>query len=84
MKIHPVSIIVRQQDEPIFSERSTLVGIDDESGGGFITIKQTPAQGAQVISFDVEEWPYIRAAVNRMLRTAREYNADTGNGKENQ
>ena len=57
------SLIVKPAGEPIFSEQSTIVGIDDEGGGIFYTIEQNDKK----ISFDAKEWPHIKQAVEQLI-----------------
>ena len=54
--------------KPIYDEAATTVGIDDEGGGLFVTIRQEDNLDTNEIKIDPEEWPAIRAAVNRMVR----------------
>ena len=57
------SLIVKPATEPIFSEQSTIVGIDDEGGGIFYTIEQNDKK----IGFDAKEWPHIKQAVEQLI-----------------
>ena len=54
--------------KPIYDEAATLVGLDDEGGGLFVTIRQEDNLDTNEVKIDPEEWPAIRAAVNRMVR----------------
>ena len=48
-------ITVLPVGEPIFSEKATVISIDDESGGEFITVKQQMDYGSekdQTVAFD--------------------------------
>ena len=54
--------------KPIYDEAATLVGIDDAGGGLFVTIRQEDNLDTNEVKIDPEEWPAIRAAVNRMVR----------------
>lgn len=62
--------MVAPQGEPLFSEYAFVVGIDDEAAGEFATVEQqtdTPA----TIEIDLDEWPTLRAAINKMVKIAR-------------
>ena len=54
--------------KPIYDEAATTVGLDDDSGGLFVVIRQEDNLDANEIKIDPDEWPAIRAAVNRMVR----------------
>lgn len=51
-------------------ETETHVEIADEGGGEFVVVSQV-ADEPQKISFAPEEWPAIRAAINRMIKNCR-------------
>ena len=54
--------------KPIYDEAATTIGLDDEGGGLFVTIRQEADLDTNEVKIDPEEWPAIRAAVNRMVR----------------
>ena len=54
--------------KPIYDEAATTIGLDDEGGGAFVTIRQESAMDSDIIRIDPDEWPAVRAAVNRMVR----------------
>ena len=54
--------------KPIYDEAATTIGLDDEGGGAFVTIRQESAMDGDIIRIDPDEWPAVRAAVNRMVR----------------
>ena len=53
---------------PIYDEAATTVGLDDEGGCLFVTIRQEDNLDTNMVKINPEEWPAIRAAVNRMVR----------------
>lgn len=61
------SLIVKPKNEPIFSEMATKVSIDDEAAGLFVVIEQHGCNDIGKIAVNPEEWPAIRAAVDRMI-----------------
>lgn len=52
-------------------EGVTIIGMDTEGGGAFVTIRQESAMDSDIIRIDPDEWPAVRAAVNRMVRECR-------------
>ena len=53
--------------KPIYDEAATTIGMDDEGGGAFVTIRQESSMDSDIIRIDPDEWPAVRAAVNRMV-----------------
>ena len=49
-------------------EGVTIIGMDDEGGGAFVTVRQEEALNTNEIRIDPDEWPAVRAAINRMVR----------------
>ena len=49
-------------------EGVTIIGIDDEGGGAFVTVRQEEDLNTNEIRIDPGEWPAVRAAINRMVR----------------
>ena len=69
---HLAGIIVSPEGEPIYSEMSTHVGLDDEGAGAFVTVMQPNCRaGREGIAFDATEWPEIRKAIETMLGVAQ-------------
>lgn len=62
-------IVVLPPGEPLFSELATEIEIQDEAGGEFVVVRQCrdTADKAGEIKVDPEEWPELRAAVDRMV-----------------
>lgn len=46
----------------------TIIGMADEGDGAFVTVRQEEQLNANEIRIDPDEWPAVRAAVNRMVR----------------
>ena len=62
--------------EPIFSERATVVSLDDESGGEYITVKQqmdTTAEMNQTVAFEPEEWEEVKGVIDQMFKDIKDY-----------
>ena len=49
-------------------EGVTIIDMDDEGGGAFVTVRQEEALNTNEIRIDPDEWPAVRAAINRMVR----------------
>lgn len=47
----------------------TRIGIDDESDGPYIVIKQQTPDGDMEVGFDAKEWLYIVAAAAEILKS---------------
>ena len=69
MKSRVTQIIVLPEDEPIFSERGYTITIKDESAGEYIEIEDH--QEESKVAINPEEWPAIRAAINKMVKKCR-------------
>lgn len=62
--------------EPIFSEKATVISIDDESGGEFITVKQQMDYGSekdQTVAFDPDEWEEVKGVIDQMFKDIKDY-----------
>ena len=62
--------------EPIFSEKATVVSLDDESGGEYITVKQqmdTTAEMNQTVAFEPEEWEEVKGVIDQMFKDIKDY-----------
>ena len=58
-------ITVAPEGETTFSEAATTVMVQDEGAGEFVVIHQDDAE----IRFDPDEWPTLRRAINRIVRS---------------
>ena len=74
-------IVVLPPGEPLFSELATEIEIQDEAGGEFVVIRQCrdTADKAGEIKVDPEEWPELRAAVDRMVAQCQPEEEGGGN-----
>ena len=64
-------IVVLRKGAELFDESATSIEIEDECGGEFLMISQSPDAGTQKIKFDPQEWPHIRAAIDRLAAECR-------------
>lgn len=63
-----MKIMVAPVGEATFSELSTFIEIVDEAAGEFVRVEQE--DGA--VNITPEEWPAVRAAIDRMIGLCRE------------
>ena len=70
MKIRPTQWVVGPEAEPIFSEMQTVVEIVDEAAGEFVTVTQHGNNLGKVM-FNRDEWPAVRAAINRAMNQCK-------------
>ena len=49
-------------------EGVTIIGMADEGGGAFVTVRQEEQLNSNEIRIDPDEWPAVRAAIDRMVR----------------
>jgi hypothetical protein len=62
-------MIVGVKGQQIFDDSVTEIEIVDEAAGEFLEISQ---EGGK-LRFDAEEWPHVRAAINKMFKLCRNY-----------
>lgn len=57
----------------IFELVATHIAIDDEGAGEYVTITQhtTDRHGDHVVNINPDEWPAIRAAVNKLIKECK-------------
>ena len=65
-------VVVVNEGEPIFHESATIVSIDDEAAGEFVIVSQEDEHAENKIRIDVDEWPHIRRAINKMIKRCRQ------------
>ena len=68
----PMSWQVGPDNEPSLSEMMTLVKIDDEGAGEFVTIEQHGRSDLGKISVDVAEWPTLKATIDAAIKSCRD------------
>ena len=59
--------MILPETEPIFSERGTRIEIVDESAGEYVEVSQEGRTDLGKIAIEPEEWPELRAAIDRMI-----------------
>lgn len=68
METRTTKMTVSKKGEPIFSESSTHIEIDDEAAGEYLKVSQL--NGAVLI--EKEEWPHIKEAIDKMFEQVRD------------
>ena len=63
-------LTITPKGEPIFAEMATNVYIEDEAAGEFVIIEQH-SEGYGKVAIDLNEWPTIRKAVEKMIALSR-------------
>ena len=61
------SMIVLPEGQPIYSEMATTVRLQDEAAGPFVEVEQHGRADIGKIAIDPEEWPTLRAAIDKMI-----------------
>jgi len=61
--------MILPEGEPIFSEMTTTVRIEDEAAGPFVVIEQINDHAKPGrIAFSSDEWPMIKKAIEEMFK----------------
>jgi hypothetical protein len=69
MKTITTRITVLPENQPIFSELATEIGIVDEAAGPYIEMRQiSQDNGEETLRFDIDEWPHIIKAVGKLIQ----------------
>jgi hypothetical protein len=69
----PTSWAVGPKNEPIFSEMTTVVKIDDEGAGEFVVIEQQGRPDIGKIVVDVAEWPTLKATIDAAIKSCMDW-----------
>ncbi len=69
MKTRITQLTILPEGEPIFSEQAVNVRIEDEAGGEYVVIDVRDDDAKPgVVPINPDQWPAIRAAVNRFFK----------------
>lgn len=68
METRVTKMTVSKKGEPIFSDSSTHIEIDDQAAGEYLKISQTEGS----ILIEKEEWPHIKEAIDKMIEQVRD------------
>ena len=76
IKITKANLIL-PKGEPIYSEMTTSIEIEDESGGCFVVVRQFASEKSGRISIDEDDWPSIRDAIDETIALCKQLNSTT-------
>ena len=80
----PVSWTVGPAGVELYHEAVTEVTIQDVAGGEFVEVSQSAETRPGYITINADEWPALRAAINRAVRLCRDHAAlDAAQGATN-
>lgn len=71
MKARVTQITIVPEGEPLFHEYGHTVKIEDEAAGEFVVIDDH-CEGYGQIAIEPQNWPALRAAINRMVKECRD------------
>lgn len=61
-------VTILPKGEPLFCERATIIRIEDEAAGEFITMQQcTDTDEHRKVSIDPDEWSMIKSQIDTMI-----------------
>ena len=66
--------------EAIFSEKATVITIEDEAAGEYLRITQQNCSDKlvdQSIAFDPEEWDEVKGVIDQMFKDIKDYQEET-------
>ena len=66
------ALMVVPEGETLFSEAATEVRIVDEAAGEYVEVFQTGRPDLGRIAINPEEWPELRAAIDKMISECKE------------
>lgn len=64
-------LVVLPEGESLYVEAATTVEIDDEAAGEFVIVRQDGRTDSS-IAIDPDEWPELRAAIDRLVGDCKE------------
>lgn len=62
-----IKTLILPKGDPIFSERMTAIEIEDEAAGEYVKV----TQDGEKVCFDPDEWPAVRAEIDRAIGECR-------------
>jgi len=66
-----LKIVVLPKGDPIFANAATEIEIVDEAAGEYLEVSQCNDENEGKIQIEPLEWPYLREAINRMIKECR-------------
>jgi hypothetical protein len=65
-------LTIAPKGDAIYSEMATTIEIVDDAGGEYVIVDQSGRDGGGKVAINPEEWPAIRAAINRMVKQCKD------------
>jgi hypothetical protein len=62
---------ISREGEPIYSEGTIRIDIDDEGAGEFIVLTQEATSARGGVAIDPDEWPLVRKAIDKLVKRCR-------------
>jgi hypothetical protein len=63
---------ITQVDETLLSETATIITIEDDGAGEYLSIFQPTGSGKDAINIDPDEWVVMRSTIDRMFADIKE------------
>lgn len=73
------ALIVLPKGDETFSEFATHVRLADQAAGEYVEVEQIARDDLGKIAINPEEWPTLRAAIDRMIGECRKGSDDAHN-----
>jgi len=75
----PLSMIVKPIKESVFSEMATIVTIENEAAGNFVSLRQNEAHiDKNTVRIVGDEWPLLRDTIDKLLAQCDAMDASEG------
>ncbi|MFA5630319.1 MAG: hypothetical protein WC997_02305 [Porticoccaceae bacterium] len=58
-------VVIAPEGADLYDERGLMVGMTDDGGGEFVIVRNCCGEGS--LRIEPEDWPGLRAAINRMV-----------------
>ena len=73
-EIRIASLVVCRKGKQLFDEGTTKISLEDDAAGEYIVLQQfaDSLENGQM-KLDPDEWPVVRKAIDRMVKSCRSY-----------
>lgn len=71
------ALAVSPMGEPLHSEMTTMIMIADEAAGEYVEVIQTGRRDLGKIAIDPDQWPAMRAAIDRLIAECTPVESDS-------
>ena len=71
-KTRITQMTILQVDETLLSETATIITIEDDGVGEYLSIFQPIGSGKDAINIDPDEWVAMRSTIDRMFADIKE------------